>query len=224
MRKQETVLKGRCEHSNLTELLYLNEIQDENEKKKAQLHLQQCPVCQTAFSSLEFQYKCINNELLKPIANKTLDLAKKIKNKDTKYGLVVCEPVDQAKSINNAVPYKTKVLFTANGSGATKAKKLADYSLDSLPDDSIAIRAMTDKKCNKLLLYLWSPQNEDFGGWEIDISEKAGKATFSQSGVSQIPLMEIEDLHGKVIYFKERQNAFASGNRFTNKKSLVTTL
>ncbi len=224
MKKRETTFKGRCRHSDLTELLYLGQIENEEEEKLAQLHLQQCPVCKKIFSELEYQYRFIEKEIQKPVANKTLDLAKKIGPKDTKYGLLVCEPVESAKSTKNAMPYKTKVLFTANGAGTVKNKKLTDFNLKSLPEDSIAIRAMTDKKCNKLLLYLWSPQNDDFDGWELKISGEAGKATFNPSGMSQIPLMEIEDLNGKVIYFKERHTAFASGNRFTNIKSSITTL
>ena len=224
MKKQELFFRGRCEHSNLTELLYLDKIQDDDEKKRAQLHLQHCLVCKNLFSDLELQYKFISREVLKPVSNKTLDLAKKISSKDTKYGLVVCEPVVHRKATKDSTPYKTKVLFTANGAGPSKSKKLADFSLGSLPDDSIAIRAMTDKKRNKLLLYLWSPQNEDFEGWELLVSTETGKAKFGPSGMSQIPLMEIEDLHGKVIYFKEKQNAFASGDRFTKPKSPISTL
>lgn len=223
MKKQTPFFSGRCEYSRLTELLCLDEIKNEDEKKKTQLHLQQCSTCQQAFSTLEFQYEIVKREMLKPVTNKTLDLVKKI-SRDTKYGLVVCEPVDQSKAAKNSVPYKTKVLFTANGSGISANKTLSDFKLGSFPDDAIAIRAMTDKKCNKLLLYLWSPQNEDFDGWELKISGETGKATFSPSGMSQIPLMEIEDLNGKVIYFKERQKAFASGNRFTNTKSPAATL
>ncbi len=223
MKKQETTFKGSCEHSNLTELLYLGQLENEEEKKLAQLHLQQCPVCKRTFSELEQQYRFIEKEIQKPVTNKTLDLAKEVGSKDTKYGLLICEPVESAKTNKKAAPYKAKVLFTANGAGNTKNKKLADFNLKSLPEDSIAIRAMTDKKCNKLLLYLWSPQNEDFDGWELKISGEA-KAVFNLSGMSQIPLMEIEDLNGKVIYFKERQTAFASGNRFTNIKSSITTL
>jgi len=224
MKKQETVFKRSCEYNSLVELLYLDQIQDEDERKRAQLHLQQCPECKRLFSELEVQYRYIEREIDKPVANKALDLAKKIGNKDTKYGLVVCEPVDSKKSLKNAAAYKTKVLFTANGVKSEKPKTLSDFKLGSLPQDSIAIRAMTDKSRNQLLLYLWSPQNENFDGWELKISGETGKATFGQSGVSQIPLMEIEDLNDKVIYFNERQSAFASGNRFIKSKSPIATL
>ncbi len=224
MKKQNFFIRGRCEHSNLTELLYLDEIQEKDEKKRAQLHLQQCSSCQQLFHDLEIQYKFINKELQKPVSNKTLDLAKAISARNTKYGLVFCKPIDVGKAAKNTMSYKSKVIFTANGAGPSKSKILSDFDLSSLPQDTIAIRAMTDKTRNKLLLYLWSPQEEDFDGWEIRISGLSNKATFSQSGVSQIPLIDIEDLNDKVIYFKERHSAFASGNRSTTDERFVSTL
>jgi len=224
MKKDEMTFKGNCKHSSLVELLYLDQIQNVDVKKRVQLHLQQCLECQRLFSELELQYRYIEKEVDKPVANKALDLAKRIGKKDTKYGLVVCDPVESTGSFKKATPYKTRVLFTANGVKSDMPKTFSDFKFGSLPHDSIAIRAMTDKSCNQLLLYLWSPQNENFDGWELKISGENGKATFSQSGVSQIPLIDIEDLNDKVIYFNERQSAFASGNRYTNLKSPITTL
>jgi len=224
MKKRETTIRGRCEHSVLVEMLYLDQIQQEEEKKRAQLHLQQCHECQKLFSDLQVQYGYIEKEIDKPVSNKALDLAKRVGRKDTKYGLVVCEPVDSKRASKNATAYKTRVLFTANGVKSERPNTLSEYQLASLPQDSIAIRAMTDNSCNQLLLYLWSPQHENFDGWELKISGETGKTTFSQAGASKIPLINIEDLNDKVIYFNERQNAFASGNRFTKSKSQIATL
>ncbi|MBN1558845.1 hypothetical protein JW998_01245 [candidate division KSB1 bacterium] len=213
MKKEETTLEG-CPYDNLIELLCLDVNLSEGEKRKARVHLQQCARCRKKYQELEGIYKHLNEQVNKPVTNKALDLAKKIRDKETKYGLVVCEPLKTDKK-PTALPYKTKVLFTANGTGAGKDSKLADFDPRSLPKDSIAIRAMTDKACDKLLLYLWHEDGDNIDGWELQLPGKSKTAVFSRAGVSQIPLMEIEDLGDKVIYFKEKQKkATASENRY----------
>jgi len=215
MKKDEATLQG-CPHDNLMELLCLGAKLNEDEKKKVKAHLQQCSLCRQKYQELEGVYRQINEEVEKPVTNKTLDLAKEIRAHSTKYGLVVCEPVNGVQN-GKAHSYKTKVLFTANGTGSTKDKKLADFDPRSFPKDSIAIRAMTDKSCDKLLLYLCRASNDNFDGWELKLPGKSKPTTFNPAGVSQIPLMEIEDLGDKVIYFKEKhKKTSASENRFVS--------
>ncbi len=214
MKKNEMTLTG-CQYDNLTEALCLNVNLSESDKRKAQIHLQQCKECRDKFEELEGTYNQLNEQLAKPVSNKALDLAKHLNSKDTTYGLVICEPVEQKKK-NETLSFKTKVLFTANGTGAHNTT-LSDFDLTTFPKDSIAIRAMTDKSCNQLLLYLWSSKYSTFEGWELKISEKSQRAIFNQSGMSKIPMTQIEELGDKVIYFKEKQNTdTASENRFLN--------
>ena len=175
MKKEETTLRG-CPYDDLTERLCLNVKLGEDEKKRVQIHLQQCPTCRERFQEIEGTYSQLNEEVDKPVTNKALDLAKKIRAKDTKYGLVVCEPINTAKK-KTAHSYKTKVLFTANGTGSSKDKKLSDFDPRSFPKDSIAIRAMTDKRCGKLLLYLWQSDSSNFEGLELKIPGRLEKRT-----------------------------------------------
>jgi len=219
MKTNEPTLQG-CPYDNLTESLCLDINLSKSEKRKAQIHLQQCAICRDKFEELEAIYTHLNEELSKPVSNKVLDLAKKIRSKDTVYGLVVCEPVK--KEGEKSLSYKTKVLFTANGTGNNKSK-LSDFDFKKLPQDNIAIRAMTDKACDKLLLYLWSSNRYSFEGLELKISDKSQRAVFNSAGVSHLPLMKIEDLGDKVIYFKEKQNnVSASENRFANIISAIS--
>ena len=69
-------------------------------------------------------------------------MAKNLKAKDTVYGLVVCEPLEKDNKGNR--PFKTQVVFTANGKPNPKNVTLGDFDFGSLSEDSIAIRAMTD--------------------------------------------------------------------------------
>lgn len=220
MKKNQPNLQG-CPYDNLTESLCLDMNLSDADKRKAQIHLQQCEECREKFDELEGIYSQLNEEVTKPVSNKVLDLAKQVKPQDTRYGLVVCEPT-KAKTTKTK-SFKSRVLFTANGAGVNHKKKLADFDLDKLPKDNIAIRAMTDKSCNQLLLYLWSANNSSFEGWEIKVSDKSQRVIFDQAGVSQMPLMKIEDLGDKVIYLKEKQNnVSASENRYAQLIDAIT--
>jgi hypothetical protein len=214
MKKNQPTLQG-CPYDNLTESLCLDINLSDAEKRKAQIHLQQCEECREKFQELEGIYSQLNEEVSKPVSNKVLDLAKQIKSENTRYGLVVCEP--EQKKNAKAQSFRSTVLFTANGTGANHKKKLSDFDLTKLPKDNIAIRAMTDASCNQILLYLWSSNNSSFEGWELKLSDKSQRAVFNQAGVSHMPMMKIEELGDKVIYFKEKQNnVSASENRFSN--------
>ena len=220
MKENEPTLQG-CPYDNLTESLCLDVHLSEADKRKAQIHLQQCDECREKFEELEGIYSQLNEQVCTPVSNKVLDLAKQIRNKNTRYGLVVCEPVN--KTVGTSKSYKTKVLFSANGTGTNHKKKLSDFDLNALPQDSIAIRAMTDGSCNTLLLYLWSSNPSSFEGLELKISEKSRPVVFDHAGVSHLPLTDIEDLGDKVIYFEEKQNnVSASENRFANIYSAIS--
>jgi hypothetical protein len=223
MKKDEMTLEG-CPYDDLVELLCLDVNLSEGEKLKARIHLQQCARCREKYQELEGIYTQLNEQVNRPVTNGALDLAKKIRDKETKYGLVICEPLKAAKK-PAALPYKTKVLFTANGTGAGKDSKLVDFDPRSFPKDSIAIRAMTDKTCDKLLLYLWHAKGDHIDGWELKLPGRLKTAVFSRAGVSRIPLMEIEDLGDKVIYFKEKhKKASASENRFESIFKSISSL
>ncbi len=220
MKKNQPTLQG-CPYDNLTEMLCLDVNLSDAEKRKAQFHLQQCEECREKFEELEGIYSQLNEEISQPVSNKVLDLAKQIKSTDIRYGLVVCEPAKAKTTKTNS--FKSTVLFTANGTGVNHEKKLADFDLNKLPRDNIAIRAMTDTSCNRLLLYLWSADNSSFEGWELKVSDKSHRAVFDRAGMSHMPLMKIEDLGDKVIYLKEKQNnVSASENRFANIIDAVT--
>lgn len=211
--KKNVSTYGRCGYSELTELLCLGIDMDESDRQTVSEHIAECPECQKRFNSFQTFYKQVDNVFHKPVSNKALDLAKQLNAKETVYGLVICQPLDTKDEHNRS--YKTKVVFTANGKPNQNNMTLGDFDFSSLSEDSIAIRAMTDKQQQKLLLYLWSPSGDNFDGWEVNIPH-AGNAKFNPSGMSKIPLCDIEDLGNKVIYFNEQQNKQASGNRFSN--------
>lgn len=208
-----TVEKKKCLFNGQIELLCLDAELSDEERKRTRLHLLQCDFCRKRFEELDLLYKKIEIEVTKPLSNKVLDLAKDICSNNTTYGLVLCEPLTR-KNGKTAKPYRTRVVFTANGSKEKALQKLVDFDFSTVSEDSIAIRAMTDKECNYLLLFLWSNKNRNFGGWELDIPGESKKATFNPAGMSQIPLCNIEDLGEKVIYFEEKQNELASENRY----------
>ena len=165
---------------------------------------------------LKKQYQIIGQEIDRPVSNRVLDLAKKVRSHDVKYGLVLCEPIESKDISESETPYRTKVVFTANGKICGDYKTLSEYDFKSLPNDQIAIRAMTDSRCNELLLYLWRAETDCFEGWELVIPGESKTADFGPSGASKIALRDIEELGDIVVYFKEKHNDSASGNSHTN--------
>lgn len=208
--KKNVSTRECCEKSNITELLCADASLCEEARKDAQHHLQECLSCRRQYQQLKKQYQIIHQELDRPVCNRVLDLAKKVRSGDTKYGLVLCEPVRSEDKSKSETPYRTKVVFTANGKISGDHKTLSEYDFKSLSKDQIAIRAMTDSRHNELLLYLWRADTDCFEGWELTIPGEPETTDFGPSGASKIALRDIEDLGDIVIYFKEKHNDSAS--------------
>jgi hypothetical protein len=213
--KKNVSISRRCEYSDRVELLCLGgKDLSAEDKEEARLHYQTCASCQQQFLKLQKFYAILDHEVEKPVTNKALDLAKRVHSEEVEYGLVVCEPIERAQTPDEATRYKTKVVFCANGHFYGDHPRLADYNLQELPKGRVAIRAMTDKMQNKLLLYLWRDGEENFAGWELELPGEAERTRFSPSGAASIALRDIKELGNKVIYFEEKHSDSASGNRF----------
>lgn len=206
--KTNVSISGRCRYSDRVELLCLGEKLSEEDERQVRLHLEDCPSCKRAFRRLERFYDVLDRQVNKPIHNKALDLAKRASAHDVEYGLVICEPMEREPSGEQA-SYKSKVVFCANGHVVGEHDRLADYRLQDLPKDQIAIRAMSDRAQNKLLLYLWSPGDQHYDGWQLQIAGETEKAQFGPAGTAAIALREIEELGDKVIYFEEKHSDWA---------------
>lgn len=213
--KKNVSISGRCEYNDLIELLCLggNDLSAED-TERTRLHLQSCSSCQQEFQKLQKLYAILDHEVEKPVSNKALDLAKQVRSKDVEYGLVLCEPIESVQASSEATSYKTKVVFCANGHFYGDHPRLADYNLQELPKGRLAIRAMTDKTQNKLLLYLWRNGENNFSGWELELPGESERTCFSPSGAASIALRDIKELGNKVIYFEEKHTDSAPGNRF----------
>jgi len=190
-------LQGSCSFADRIESLYLDELGDD-EKQKVQRHLQECPHCLKRLFHLKQAFWRIESDLNSGVSNQTLDLARDIRSSDTQIGLIVCEP----ESTEMQHVFKAKVWFTANGKKQAGLARFSEVDFTDLPVDSIAIRTMTDRKRNTLLLYLYSESRQSFEGWTLDIPGEHEAITFNPSGVSEIHAFDVEEFHDKRVFLR----------------------
>jgi len=207
----QKISTSECSFTDRVENLYLNPKVSRQEKETVHQHIKTCLVCRKKFAGLGLLYSQVYKELQKPVSNKVLDLAKRINHSDTNIGLVVCEPLTRK---HQETRFRTKLVFTANGKSG---KNFQDFDFSTLPDRSIAIRAMIDKKHDKVLLYLWARNNNGFERYTLSFPEPIKNLEFSSSGVSESHFINIEDFDNKVIHL-EKQKATVSNKK---KKSLL---
>ncbi len=196
---------GKCPARNLLEAAVLRESAGGEESIEMLRHAETCRKCRAVVESLRIFYRCVDEELKKPIENRVFDLAKSVRSDVVEYGLLICESSKGPSSGQGRRLYKAKMVFCANGSRFGEKEKLGDYGLNELGEGSIAIRAMSDTVQNKLLLYLWSKQSSSWEGQRLRIEGKEENIAITAAGQAAIPLCRISDLDGRSICFEEEQ-------------------
>ncbi len=173
-------------------------------------HVENCDVCRKEQEEISNFYGILLHEIQKPISNRVLDFAKKLGASDIKYGLILCEPMPHMDS-DTGRAFRTKLLFTENGKAGSQT--LSTFDLKNIPNRYIALRAMTDPKVNNLLLFLWSPDNENFVDWTLQMPGTQ-KIKFNAAGATKIKDLKINWLDNKVVYFKGNNSPWIDKTRF----------
>ncbi|MBN1997468.1 hypothetical protein JW935_07955 [candidate division KSB1 bacterium] len=173
-------------------------------------HVDECTDCNKKHEEISNFYGILLREIQKPISNQVLDFAKKLGASDIKYGFVLCEPMPHLNS-NSGKAFRTKLLFTENGKAGSNT--LSKIDLKKIPNRYIALRAMTDPKVNNLLLFLWSPDNDNFIDWTLQMPGTQ-KIKFNAAGASKIADLKINWLDNKLVYFKGNDVPWIDKTRF----------
>lgn len=164
--------------------------------KMIEKHLSVCPKCRARYQEFSTFYNVLSREIRKPVSNTLFDFSKTLAPDDVKYGLLLCQPVPE-KNSRFGKAYRTTLLFSANG--RSDGSRLADHNLQHLPPNCCAIRLYSDPKCNSIMLFLWSPETENYEGWQIYIPECARNKLNSSGGV-KLSMKNLRQLDNKVIY------------------------
>jgi hypothetical protein len=207
MKNNENTI-DRCFSAVHLELLCLDEtVQD----PRIHSHVKGCMGCHENMDEIETFYDIFTDELRKPISNRVLEFAKQVNIEQIMYGLILCEPVPFSDG-DHGKAYQTKLVFAGNGE--LGKNKLAGYNFSIIPAQDLAVRVMTDPAVNKLLLFLWSPNNIDFFDWTLFIPSQAENIRFNSAGAGKINGIDINDLNDKVIYLRPGMTQWIDKTRF----------
>lgn len=172
--------------------------------KKIQRHLLHCLRCKQEISRIKRFYQILSAELEKPIFPNVLDFCKQIAPKWTQYGLLICSPHPE-KNNHHGKAYRATLAFSVNGT--ITQKKLTDYNL---PAGHIGVMFYTDPKLNRLLLFLYSKDEQNFSRWRISIPGILQKTILNPSGAVNIESLNFELLINHLFYFQKASANSAS--------------
>ncbi len=186
-----------CPSSRQLELLCLEEGLTEEDRKRSQMHLQQCGDCRQTSKELDAFYSILTQEMRRTVNNSSFDFAKKISSGKVRSGHLICEPLPQMNN-GHGQAYRAKLNMDAHQE--SDDENLMAVHFRSLKKHSLVIRFMTDPASSKLILALWSMETDDFHDWVLHIPGIAESVRFNCAGLAKIPLVNVEKLDDKVIY------------------------
>lgn len=206
--------KPLCPSDARFEQLSLDSYSIEEDKKRVQIHLQQCNGCRKRFQEFDGFYSFFLQEISKPITNSALDFAKSIGHNDVKYGLLECEPLlDETNG--HGFAYRAHLRFMANGS--PNSQKLADFNSDKKLSPNLVIRFMTDPTCGKILLFIQSIEMYSFKNYRISIPGIADSVQLNNAGAAKLEMIDINKLIEQIIYLQKDETNSTSYEKRVDK-------
>lgn len=174
----------------------------EDNKKRSQMHLQQCANCREESNELDSFYGVLVHEMRRSVSPTTFSFIKKLSSAKVKSGLVVCEPLPQMNN-GHGQAYRTKLHLDA--SSGEEGENGRSFNVHSVPKHTFFIRLMTDLAQHKIVLALWSLDSENFRDWILYIPGISENVRFNSAGLAKIPAVSIEKFDDKVIYIRFEQ-------------------
>jgi hypothetical protein len=202
--------KSLCPSQRQLELLCLDVGLNEEDRKRAQMHLQQCESCSEKVKEFDYFYSLLIQEITKPVTNKVLDFVKSLSRSEVMYGLISCEPLPESNN-GKGHAYKARLIFSVNGDGGEK--RLADVNIKDLNKLDINIRWMTDPQHDSTLLYLLTQVAEDYKDWKLHLPGVSEQVRFNSAGAAIIPNINLAKLDNKILYFDSESIESEEENR-----------
>ena len=199
--------KKLCPTDDQFELLSLESELLNGDKKRTQIHLQQCEVCRDRFQEIDGFYALFVQEINKPITNGTLDFAKQIGKSGVKYGLILCDPVPEMTN-GHGFAYKTKIQFVANG--AYNPQKLSSFK-EKLAPHQLSIRFMTDPDCNAVMIFVHTNEHVSLKGWALKLPG-VGETILSQPGAGKIQSLDLKKMDNQIAYLRKIDDLVPEAN------------
>ncbi len=196
-----------CPTDQRFELLSLESDLINGDKKRTQIHLQQCEECRDRFQDLDGFYAFFVQEINKPITNSALDFAKNISMNDVKYGLLIGDPVPEMTN-GHGFAYRTKLQFIGNGT--YNPNKLASFK-DKLAPQQLSIRFMTDPHCNATMIFVHTMEHASLKGWAVKLPGSA-EAVLNQPGAGKVQSLDLKKLDNQIVYLRKTDGLIPENN------------
>jgi len=130
----------------------------------------------------------------RPVSNSALDLAKSLAPDEVTYGVFECTPLPYNRELKGRA-YRTRLVSIAEG----KEGRPTSSRVRTVPDRHLALRAMTDPSHHKTLIFINTPENDQFEGCTLSLEEGTRTIHLNAVGASQLDLDDIMDLDNIVI-------------------------
>ncbi len=203
-------IQRHCPDSKRLEMLLLDVDPRDAERKRLQLHLQQCSKCRQESKEIDAFYNILVKEMQRPVSNRLLDFSQKLCNNKTLVALFDCEPLDE-KPNGHGKGYHVKLLHL---SSQDPAKSMTQFDLNALPKDHIILRLVIDPDCQTTVCYLWNAVLEEYENWTIDLPFGDDPFLVATNGAVKIPYLFHDRLDDKNVYFNFRQKSLQETTRF----------
>jgi hypothetical protein len=207
----------KCPESLYLELLVLDIGLKKEDRKRLQLHLQQCNKCRKTSKNIDSFYNNLLQELKKPVSNKTIAFCHNVSD-NLEYGLIICDPIPE-KSNGHGKPYLANLFFYDKGE---KGKKnLLEYDMSCISKNQIALRIIADHDSKIVSLYLFKFDNYPYDDYILFLPGTNASIKFNSVGAAKLPFFNVEKLHQKSIFFDIDHIRSLKESRFSRLKKAI---
>lgn len=203
--KASTYLDSRCPDNRQLELLILDAELSEETRKRLQMHIQQCEVCQKKSREIDTFYSLLLQEIGMPVTDRVLELSKSLSGRNTEYAMVRCDPIE-SQAGDGKQHFQAVLVYRQNGKPDSSGDKIICRDLEP---PQFGMRLITDPACKLLLIYLCSNRAQEYNGWILSIPGIASEIHFNRGGYAAIPLVSLDRFNGADLcrHFKPIQSS-----------------
>ncbi|HOX85354.1 MAG TPA: zf-HC2 domain-containing protein [bacterium] len=201
----------KCPGSAKFELLLLDVDLTPTERKRLQLHLQQCPACQKLTREIDDFYKVLLQELRFPISNKVLQFAQNVAPRPMQFALVIGDLIENGHEPGERA-YRMRVV---KQNADDKIASNGGIAAGGIKHDQIVLRVLIDAEKNSRLLSLWFVEMDNSREWILRIPGTDETFQLNSCGCSRSASLQIEKWEGAVAYLSGKKNPPESRTRFS---------
>ncbi|MBN1541465.1 zf-HC2 domain-containing protein [candidate division KSB1 bacterium] len=179
------------------------------ERKRLQMHLQQCPACQELTREIDDFYKVLLQELRFPISNHVLKFAETVSHDSMQLGILIGNAAE-GESKNGEREFRLRFVKPIE-EAPTGLQEKADLVINR---NQIVLRVMVDSACKNRLLSLWFVEMDDSREWVLRLPAIGETIRLNRNGFAAIPPLPLEKLEGSMAFLAGAEPTAIEESRF----------